>query len=245
MLIFDLFQFIGSMLLIYYGANFLIKYGKILAISLGVSTYIVGLTVIALGTSFPELVVNLKASIINESDIAFGNVIGSNIANITLVLGVTAFIFRVKISEQTVTLNFPILLLSSLVFGGILYFFGGVPQSIGFLFIFLLLVFVWMLIRKSRKDNLKAATDEDELLRNCYRSCFQLAKENDIKTIAFPCISTGVYRFPNERAAKIAINTSKEMMRKVDVREVIFVCYKYLDYHIYQRKLRLSSLKTI
>ena len=86
---------------------------------------------------------------------------------------------------------------------------------------------------------------EDDLLRSCYRSCFQLAKENNIKTIAFPCISTGVYRFPNERAAKIAINTSKEMMRKVDVREVIFVCNKYLDYHIYQRKLRLSSLKTI
>ena len=86
---------------------------------------------------------------------------------------------------------------------------------------------------------------EDDLLRNCYRSCFQLAKENDIKTIAFPCISTGVYRFPNDRAAKIAINTCKELMRKVDVREVIFVCYKYLDYHIYQRKLRLSSLKTI
>ena len=86
---------------------------------------------------------------------------------------------------------------------------------------------------------------EDDLLRNCYRSCFLLAKKNNIKTIAFPCISTGAYRFPNERAAKIAINTCKELMRKVDVREVIFVCYKYLDYHIYQRKLRLSSLKTI
>ena len=83
---------------------------------------------------------------------------------------------------------------------------------------------------------------EDDLLRNCYRSCFQLAKKNNIKTIAFPCISTGVYRFPNERAAKIAINTSKEMMRKVDVREVIFVCNKYLDYHIYQRKLSLNFL---
>ena len=83
---------------------------------------------------------------------------------------------------------------------------------------------------------------EDDLLRNCYRSCFQLAKKNDIKTIAFPCISTGVNRFPNERAAKIAINTSKEMMRKVDVREVIFVCNKYFDYHIYQRKLSLNFL---
>ena len=83
---------------------------------------------------------------------------------------------------------------------------------------------------------------EDDLLRSCYRSCFQLAKKNDIKTIAFPCISTGANLFPNERAAKIAINTSKEMMRKVDVREVIFVCNNYLDYHIYQSKLSLNFL---
>jgi len=83
---------------------------------------------------------------------------------------------------------------------------------------------------------------KDDLLRSCYRSCFQLAKKNDIKTIAFPCISTGANLFPNERAAKIAINTSKEMMRKVDVREVIFVCNNYLDYHIYQSKLSLNFL---
>ena len=86
---------------------------------------------------------------------------------------------------------------------------------------------------------------EDNLLKNCYRSCFELAKENDIKTIAFPCISTGDCRFPNERAAIIAINTSKEMMRKVDIKEVIFVCCKYLDFHIYQGKLRLNFLKKI
>jgi cation:H+ antiporter len=129
-----------------------------------ISTLVVGMTVVSFATSAPELFVSLQAVLDGSNDIAFGNVIGSNIANITLVLGVTALIFRMKISEQTITLNYPILLLSSLVFGGVLYFFGGVPQSIGFLFIFLLLVFVWMLIRKSRKDNLKAATDEDELL---------------------------------------------------------------------------------
>ena len=97
MLILDLLQFSGSMLLIYYGANFLIKYGKILAISLGISPYIVGLTIIALGTSFPELVVNLKASIISESDIAFGNIIGSNIANIGLVFSICFIIRSIKI----------------------------------------------------------------------------------------------------------------------------------------------------
>ena len=153
-----------GLVLLFFGGEFLVRGSVSLALKIRISTLIVGMTVVSFATSTPELFVSLKAVLAGSNDIAFGNVIGSNIANITLVLGVTALIFRVKISEQTITLNYPILLLSSLVFGGVLYFFGGVPQSIGVLFIFLLLVFVWMLIQKSRKDNLKAATDEDELL---------------------------------------------------------------------------------
>ena len=99
-----------------------------------------------------------------RNDIAFGNIISSNIANITLVLGVTALIFRVKISEQTITLNYTVLLLSNLAFGGVMCYFNRIPQEIGFLFIFLLVVFVWVLISKSRRDNLNAATDEDEMM---------------------------------------------------------------------------------
>ena len=146
------------------GGDWLMRSAVSLSLNLNISKIVIGMTVVSFATSAPELFVSLQAVLDGSNDIAFGNVIGSNIANITLVLGVTALIFRVKISEQTITLNYPILLLSSLVFGGVLYFFGGVPQSIGFLFIFLLLVFVWMLIRKSRKDNLKAATDENKLL---------------------------------------------------------------------------------
>ena len=156
--------FFVSFVMLFIGGDLLVRSSVSIALKMRLSTLVVGMTVVSFATSAPELFVSLQAVLDGSNDIAFGNVIGSNIANITLVLGVTALIFRVKISEQTITLNYPILLLSSLVFGGVLYFFGGVPQSIGFLFIFLLLVFVWMLIRKSRKDNLKAATDEDELL---------------------------------------------------------------------------------
>jgi len=156
--------FFVSFVMLFIGGDLLVRSSVSIALKMRISTLVVGMTVVSFATSAPELFVSLQAVLDGSNDIAFGNVIGSNIANITLVLGVTALIFRVKISEQTITLNYPILLLSSLVFGGVLYFFGGVPQSIGVLFIFLLLVFVWMLIQKSRKDNLKAATDEDELL---------------------------------------------------------------------------------
>ena len=151
-----------GLVLLFFGGELLVRGSVSLALKMRISTLVVGMTVVSFATSAPELFVSLQAVLGGSNDIAFGNVIGSNIANITLVLGVTAVIFRVQISEQTITLNYPILLLSSLVFGGVMYYFNGIPQAIGFLFIFLLLIFAWLLIRKSRRDNLKS--DEDELL---------------------------------------------------------------------------------
>jgi len=151
-----------ALVLLFLGGELLVRGSVALALKMRISTLVVGMTVVSFATSAPELFVSLQAVLNGSNDIAFGNVIGSNIANITLVLGVTALIFRVQISEQTITLNYPVLLLASLLFGGVMYFFNGIPQEVGFLFIFLLVVFAWTLIRKSRKDNLKS--DEDELL---------------------------------------------------------------------------------
>lgn len=79
---------------------------------------------------------------------------------------------------------------------------------------------------------------EDELLASCYRTCFKLAEEHRIDSIAFPCISTGVYRFPFERACGIALS---EIFRAQDegsrVREVYCVCFSDEDFNIYRRVL--------
>ena len=155
--------FLG-LILLFLGGELLVKGSVALALKMRISTLVVGMTVVSFATSAPELFVSLQAVLNGSNDIAFGNVIGSNIANITLVLGFTALIFRVKISEQTATLNYPVLLLASLVFGAVMYYFEGIPQEVGFLFIFLLLVFTWLLISKSRKENLTLANDEGELL---------------------------------------------------------------------------------
>ena len=155
-----------GLILLFFGGELLVRGSVSLALKMRISTLVVGMTVVSFATSAPELFVSLQAVLNGSNDIAFGNVIGSNIANITLVLGVTALIFRVKISEQTAILNYPFLLLASLVFGGVLYYFNGIPQQVGFLFIFLLLLFTWLLISKSRKENLKLANDEDELLED-------------------------------------------------------------------------------
>ena len=82
-------------------------------------------------------------------------------------------------------------------------------------------------------------TKEDEkLLASCYRSCLELAAENSLESVAFCCISTGEFHFPNERAAQIAVETVNRFMnRKTSVKKVIFNVFKDLDKEIYARLL--------
>ena len=159
----SLFLLLGLVLL-FFGGELLVRGSVSLALKMKISTLVVGMTIVSFATSSPELFVSLQAVLDGSSNIAFGNVIGSNIANITLVLGITAMIFRVQISKQTLTLNYPMMLLASIILGAVLYFFNGVPVGVGFLFVGMLLLFAWLLILTSRKDHLKAATEEDELL---------------------------------------------------------------------------------
>jgi len=77
--------------------------------------------------------------------------------------------------------------------------------------------------------------DEDTLLQSCYENSLKLAVENGIETIAFPSISTGVYRFPIERAAKIAVRTVKNFVEENEqLKEVIFCVFSDKDYEVYE-----------
>ncbi len=82
-------------------------------------------------------------------------------------------------------------------------------------------------------------TAEDEsLLSSCYRSCLELAAENGCRSIAFCCISTGVFRFPADRAAKIAVQTVEDFLRPDSgIRRVIFNVFKDSDLAIYRKLL--------
>jgi len=83
--------------------------------------------------------------------------------------------------------------------------------------------------------------NEDKLLANAYRNSLSLAVENNVRTISFPNISTGVYGFPKERAARIAMATVNEFLRTNDtITDVFFVCYDIDNFILYQ-KLRLED----
>ena len=85
----------------------------------------------------------------------------------------------------------------------------------------------------------RVSRQDENLLASCYRSCLELAAENSLESVAFCCISTGEFHFPNELAAEIAVRTVKEFLQKqTSVRKVIFNVFKDLDKAIYEKLLR-------
>ena len=85
--------------------------------------------------------------------------------------------------------------------------------------------------------NGRVTKEDEELLASCYRSCLELAAENGLESVAFCCISTGEFHFPNEKAAEIAVETVREYKKHSKI-EVIFNVFKEEDERLYKRILR-------
>ncbi len=114
-MIIDSLLFIAGLLLLVKGADWLVDGASGIARKSGISDLVIGLTVVAFGTSAPELFVNLYATLDGDTDIAIGNIIGSNIANILLILGVSTLILPLKVKSVTVWKEIPLALVSALV----------------------------------------------------------------------------------------------------------------------------------
>jgi len=108
-----LFLLAGFLLLIK-GADYLVRGSASVAKTLGISTLVIGLTIVSFGTSAPELVVSMLSAWNGSVDLAVGNILGSNIANILLILGIVALIAPLKVSHGTVWKEIPLALLASL-----------------------------------------------------------------------------------------------------------------------------------
>jgi cation:H+ antiporter len=105
---------LAGLLLLYVGAEGLVKGASSLALRAGITPLVVGLTVVAFGTSAPELVISLKAAYVRQSGIAVGNVVGSNIFNIAVILGLSALLRPIVVRMQLLFFDMPILILLSL-----------------------------------------------------------------------------------------------------------------------------------
>lgn len=111
-----LIQIIAGFLLLFYGGDWLVDGGVALARKFNISPIVIGMTIVAFGTSAPELLVSVTSSIKGSEGIALGNVIGSNIANIGLILGVTAAISPIIVAKSSVIRNWLIMIISSFLF---------------------------------------------------------------------------------------------------------------------------------
>jgi len=75
---------------------------------------------------------------------------------------------------------------------------------------------------------------EDSLLESCYRRCLEVSQEYGVESVAFPCISTGIYHFPKQKAAEIAVRTTKSVLSELpSIKKVVFVCFSEDNYNIY------------
>lgn len=106
---------IGGLAMILFGANALTDGASAIARRLGLSDLIIGLTIVAFGTSAPELVISIVSAINGSGELAIGNVVGSNIFNILMIIGITAIVLPIKIERSIMTTEIPLVLLSSII----------------------------------------------------------------------------------------------------------------------------------
>jgi cation:H+ antiporter len=140
---------IGFVLLIS-GANLLVEGSSSIAKKLNISSIVIGLTIVAFGTSAPEFIVNIFASVQGNTEIAIGNIMGSNIANILLILGVSSIIYPLATKENTVWKEIPLSLLAAILLGVMVNdtlidggTFSGLTRIDGIVFLSFFIIFLY------------------------------------------------------------------------------------------------------
>ena len=153
---------VGFVLLIK-GADFFVKGASTIARKLGVPQIVIGLTVVAMGTSAPEAAVSISAAISGNADITIGNVVGSNIMNVFVILGLTALIAPIAVDRGTIRVDMPFLIGSSILLMLMGFIREDVNRVEGLLLLATFTVYMIYLFRRSLKDS-----NEKEDLRPTY-----------------------------------------------------------------------------
>lgn len=165
-MILTILLFVAGLAVILYGANLLTDGASALARRFNISELVIGLTIVALGTSLPELVISLGAALQGSPGISLGNVIGSNIFNGMLILGVTALIFPVTFSEKMLSREIPFNLLAAIVLtllaGSMIYAGSGEGEYITRNGGMILLCFLAIFIRYTFSIAKDDSTDEED-----------------------------------------------------------------------------------
>jgi cation:H+ antiporter len=150
---------VGGLVALYFGAEWLVRGSASLALRCGVSALVAGLTVVAYGTSMPELIVSLKATLDGQSGLALGNIVGSNLFNVGIILGLTAVVYPVKIEFRVIRVDLPIMLVLTLLFSAALLT-GMIERWVGLLFTIGLVVYTVLQIAVARRSKTPKIEEE-------------------------------------------------------------------------------------
>jgi cation:H+ antiporter len=143
---------IGGLVILVAGAEFLVRGASRLAAALGISPLVIGLTVVAFGTSAPELAINMQSAFLGEADIALGNVVGSNIFNILVILGISALIVPLVVHQQLIQLDIPIMIgISVAVY--VMSLDGRLDRLDGLLLASALALYLYVVYKRSRQES--------------------------------------------------------------------------------------------
>ncbi len=134
---------VGGLVLLMVGARFLVDGAVAIARDFGLSEAFIGLTIVAVGTSLPELATSLIAALRKQSEIAIGNIIGSNIFNILGILGLTAVITPVPVASRFLMFDLPILIAVSTILTGLLLLRPRIGRGIGLVFVLAYALYIW------------------------------------------------------------------------------------------------------
>jgi cation:H+ antiporter len=161
-------SFVGGVVVLYLGAEWLVRGASRLARAFGMSALVVGLTVVSFGTSAPELVVSLLAALRGQGDLTVGNVLGSNISNIALVLGISALIYPIAIRARLVSRGIPLMLGATLVLA-LFALTGGIGRGGGAMLVLGLVGYFVFLVRSSPAEppEIEAEFDAHQRDREC------------------------------------------------------------------------------
>ncbi len=167
--------FIGIFLLLK-GANFLVDGASDLAHKFKISEIVIGLTIVSIGTSLPELIVSLTSSLKNYSDITIGNVIGSNISNLFLILGICSIIRPLNFKDKTIKIEIPLVIFLTALFfilanNGEQKIISRFEGSILLIFCILFILYNIVVTKKSIKNNL-CGKDEKNIMENVLLKSF-------------------------------------------------------------------------
>lgn len=153
------FLLVVGLVLLVYGADLLVKGAARLAANFGVPALVIGLTVVAFGTSAPELAVSVKAAYSDQAELAVANVVGSNIFNTLFILGAAALITPLIISKQLIRQDVPIMIGVSIL-AVVLTLDGSINTWEAGLLVACLIAYTWFLMYQGKKQNVEAAQGE-------------------------------------------------------------------------------------